>query len=201
MATAATPGGEDQDEVPEWATPDNLLNKIEKEVRSIYPFEDGGDPIDTAELLLCILIPLLRESLRCAGLSIPAYGPYSSHRELLVREEAARKAEVKDLCETPLYRWHDAAELLLYVGISGNLGERTKGHVKGSSWMEFVSSSRVERFPSRSQALEAERAAIKAERPLFNYQHNNTPEAKMRLVEYLVAHGRLDLLAPAVSRG
>ena len=199
MTTAAGRHSEDQDEVPEWLKPDNLLDVIEKEVCQLY--EDVHNPVDTAELLLCILIPHLRGSLRDAGLNIPAYGPYSSHREMLAKEEAARKAEVKDLRETPLYRWYDEAQQLLYVGISGNLGERTRGHVKGSSWMEFVSSSRVERFPSRPRALEAETAAIKAERPLFNYQHNNTPEAQKRLVEYLIRHERLDLLIPAVSRG
>jgi hypothetical protein len=67
--------------------------------------------------------------------------------------------------------------------------------------MEFVARSSVERHPSRSAALAAETAAIKAEHPLFNFQHNNTPEARQRLIEYLIKHERLDLLAPAVSRG
>ena len=67
--------------------------------------------------------------------------------------------------------------------------------------MDFAVRSTIERFPSRDAALEAEETAIKAEHPLFNHQHNNTPEARRRLVEYLVSHGRFDLLAPAVSRG
>ena len=67
--------------------------------------------------------------------------------------------------------------------------------------MEFVARSTVERYPRRSVALEVEEAAIKAERPLFNFQHNNTPEAQQCLVEYLIERGRLDMLAPVVSRG
>ena len=102
---------------------------------------------------------------------------------------------------TALYRYYDANDLLLYVGISERLLIRMGSHVEGSSWMDFAVRSIIERFPSRDEALDAEEAAIKAERPLFNHQHNSTPEARRRLVEYLVAHGRPDLLAPAVSRG
>ena len=104
-------------------------------------------------------------------------------------------------CPTALYRWWDDADLLLYIGISDELAGRVKGHVKGSSWMDFAARSAIERYPSRAAALDAEEAAIKSEHPLFNHQHNNTPEAQMRLVEYLIKHGRTDLLAPAVSRG
>jgi hypothetical protein len=103
--------------------------------------------------------------------------------------------------ETALYRWWDAADLLLYIGISDHLGIRTHSHTTGSSWMEFAVKSAVERYPDRNAALDAEEAAIKTERPLFNHAHNNTPEARQRLVEYLVRRERLDLLAPALSRG
>lgn len=67
--------------------------------------------------------------------------------------------------------------------------------------MEFAARSTVERFPSRRIALTTEEAAIKAEHPIFNHQHNDTPEARRRLVEYLIQRDRLDLLTPAVSRG
>ena len=102
---------------------------------------------------------------------------------------------------TALYRYYDISDLLLYVGISGRLYDRTGDHTKGSSWMDFAVRSTIERFPARDEAVEAEEAAIKAEHPLFNDRHNNTPEARRQLVEYLVRHDRLDLLAPAVSRG
>jgi predicted GIY-YIG superfamily endonuclease len=103
--------------------------------------------------------------------------------------------------ETALYRWWDAADLLLYIGISDELSNRVNGHAKESSWMEFAARSTITRYPSRAEAAAAEVAAIKSERPLFNQKHNNSPEARQRLVEYLIEHERLDLLAPAVSRG
>jgi hypothetical protein len=46
-----------------------------------------------------------------------------------------------------------------------------------------------------------ERCAIEREQPLFNHVYNDSPEARQRLVAYLVEQGHLDLLAPAVSRG
>ena len=59
----------------------------------------------------------------------------------------------------------------------------------------------VRPFPDRETAVKAERTAIRAEHPLFNKVHNDTPEARLRAVEYLVSHGRYDLLTPAISRG
>lgn len=102
---------------------------------------------------------------------------------------------------TALYRYWDEGDALLYVGITGDLKHRERSHLRRSSWMEFVARSTVERFPSREDAEAAEVAAILAERPLFNAKHNESPEAVRRVVEYLVEHGRTDLLAPAVSRG
>ena len=191
----------DDYENPWWRTPAHLLDCIEQGIRGFYPGEGGTDPLWEVEVLLCLHLPELRGVLREAGLDVPEYGPYSAFREERAAQEAARVAEAKENRETKLYRWWDESDLLLYVGIADNLGSRTKGHVKGSSWMEFAARSAIERHPSRSVALAAETAAIKAEHPLFNFQHNNTPEARHRLVEYLIERERLDLLAPVVSRG
>jgi hypothetical protein len=102
---------------------------------------------------------------------------------------------------TALYRWYDEADVLLYIGISDGLSGRMSDHVAGSSWMDFAARSTITRYADRSQAAKAEIKAIETEHPLFNQAHNNTPEARLRLVEYLIERDRLDLLAPAVSRG
>jgi hypothetical protein len=107
----------------------------------------------------------------------------------------------KDPGPTALYSYYDAVGTALYIGISGSLRARERSHLRGSSWMDFVASSTVDRFSTRAEALDAERAAIKAERPLFNTVHNEGCETSQRLVAYLVIHDRLDLLTPAVSRG
>ncbi|MET8278360.1 GIY-YIG nuclease family protein [Micromonospora sp. NPDC005174] len=103
--------------------------------------------------------------------------------------------------ETALYFWYDAADVLLYIGITGDLATRQSSHAKKSSWSEFADHSKIRRFPSRPEAESAEKSAIEQHRPLFNHQHNDTPEARQRLVAYLIEHGRMDLLTPAVSRG
>ncbi|GGM27783.1 hypothetical protein GCM10011608_10740 [Micromonospora sonchi] len=100
-----------------------------------------------------------------------------------------------------LYRWFDGDDTLLYIGITNDPHVRQSSHAKKSSWADFAVRGAIERFASREKAEAAEKAAIEAERPLFNHMHNDTPEARQRLVAYLVEHGRMDLLAPAVSRG
>lgn len=102
---------------------------------------------------------------------------------------------------TVLYRWFDQENLLLYLGISDDLGKRFAAHKGKSSWVAFAHRQTLEWFPSRDKAEFAEVDAIKVEQPLFNGMHNENPDARMRAVAYLVEHGRLDLLAPALSRG
>lgn len=93
-----------------------------------------------------------------------------------------------------LYRHFDEDGVVLYVGITDNPEARAKQH-QASAWMTWAMSSRIEWFPDRRAALDAERLAIKAERPLFNERSNNYRHDG-RLVEYLVKRGRLDLLVP-----
>lgn len=100
-----------------------------------------------------------------------------------------------------LYRHWDANETLLYVGLAKNPTQREQQHVKSSPWMVFHAATTRERFETRGEAERAEATAIAKERPLFNVAGNDTPEARQRLLEYLEARGRTDLLASAVSRG
>ena len=106
--------------------------------------------------------------------------------------------EAVPLVPFALYRWFDAKERLLYIGKTGDLGQRTSGHIARSAWMQLAASSTIERHGSLEDVSDAEREAIEAEHPLFNKQYNNTPEARERLFAYLDEIGRLDLLAPKV---
>lgn len=102
---------------------------------------------------------------------------------------------------TFLYRFFDADDVLLYVGITDNLSERTFNHAMSSSWMDFAVRSTIERYKTRREAEKTEVEAIRSERPLFNVAHNDDPGAERRLVDYLIEHDRRDLLRVAVSRG
>lgn len=73
---------------------------------------------------------------------------------------------------TSLYRHFANNGALLYVGISLSWPARTKAHAQKSNWFEQVAKVEIEQFSSREAALEAEREAIKRERPKFNIVHN-----------------------------
>lgn len=79
-----------------------------------------------------------------------------------------------------LYRHFDVEGALLYVGISVSWPARTKAHAGGSRWFDLVAKVEIERFETREAALDAERKAIKAEKPRFNIIHNrdDAPKAK-----------------------
>lgn len=96
-----------------------------------------------------------------------------------------------------LYRYFDDADRLLYVGISGALEVREAAHISRSRWMELAARSTIQRYATEADVLDAEETAIKAERPLFNVTHNDTPEARERLRAFLAEIGRIDLLRPA----
>jgi hypothetical protein len=76
-----------------------------------------------------------------------------------------------------LYRHFDAAGQLLYVGISLCPFTRTRQHGMLSDWFDQVVRVEIERFDTRSQAEQAEYAAIRNERPI----HNGTFNRKARL--------------------
>lgn len=69
---------------------------------------------------------------------------------------------------TALYRFYDAADRLLYVGITGDPADRWARHAAEKPWWPDVARHSVEWLPSREVALAAEAAAIVAEGPLHN---------------------------------
>jgi len=72
---------------------------------------------------------------------------------------------------TALYRFFDAAGQLLYVGVSGNTEARWRQHAESKPWWSDVADKTTEWLDSRPEALDAERAAIRAEKPLHNHQN------------------------------
>jgi hypothetical protein len=109
------------DERASWRNPAHLLDGLECEVRRVFSDNEDHESAEWhAEVMLCIIIPELREVLREAGLDIPAYGPFSAHRKEHAAAERAAELAAEEARETALYRWWDEADLLLYVGIAGN---------------------------------------------------------------------------------
>jgi hypothetical protein len=70
--------------------------------------------------------------------------------------------------KTQLYRHFDANGRLLYVGVSAAAVYRFLVHKQASCWADQITTITIETFPSRNEAMEAERLAIKAKAPLYN---------------------------------
>ena len=75
---------------------------------------------------------------------------------------------------TDLYRFFDANDRLLYVGISFSAVARASQHRSEKDWWSDVARMDVEHLPSRAAAEQAERDAIRAESPLHNVVHNQS---------------------------
>jgi len=83
-----------------------------------------------------------------------------------------------------LYRFYDADDRLLYVGISLNAAQRASQHKAEKSWWSDV--RRMEVTPlgvtTRFDAEQVERSAIEDERPLHNIVHNSNRGAAVDVV-------------------
>lgn len=79
---------------------------------------------------------------------------------------------------TALYRLFDAEGRLLYVGIAFNPEARWRDHATEKPWWGNVIERRVEWHETRTGALKAEVAAIKAEAPAYNVIDADEPHLK-----------------------
>ena len=84
--------------------------------------------------------------------------------------------------ETALYRHFDAKRKLLYVGISLSAVHRLSQHREHSHWFRRIASMTTQWYPTRKEALDAERHAVRTEHPECNIQLKETKaEAAFRL--------------------
>lgn len=77
---------------------------------------------------------------------------------------------------TFLYRLWDGSRVLLYVGITRDLGVRMRKHAWEKAWWEQVEDVTVEVFPTHDAAADAEAEAIQTERPRHNTAHRPKPQ-------------------------
>lgn len=71
-----------------------------------------------------------------------------------------------------LYRMFDQNGDLIYVGITCNPPARIKQHSKEKEWFSEVTHITLEPFRTRHELEEAEKHAIRTERPKYNVMHN-----------------------------
>ena len=77
-----------------------------------------------------------------------------------------------------MYRFYDAADALLYVGISRNLVARWAQHEVEKTWWSAVARKTVTMYGSRREAELAEGHAIRSESPLHNKAMGRRDEAE-----------------------
>jgi hypothetical protein len=96
----------------------------------------------------------------------------------------------------------DAAGRLLYVGITADPEHRWRAHGQVQTWWQQVATIDVEHFATRGAAEDAERVAIKSERPEFNRMHVVRPAPPVNTDLHTPTHSirmgdRWDLLGEA----
>lgn len=84
-----------------------------------------------------------------------------------------------DSSPTTLYRLYNADGGLLYVGIAGNPGRRFEQHRQDKPWWGSVANIRLEHFPTRDAASEAELKAIRTEHPQHNIVGREMPTVRI----------------------
>jgi predicted GIY-YIG superfamily endonuclease len=70
-----------------------------------------------------------------------------------------------------LYRFYDADDVLLYVGITHDPPQRLQSHGSTAFFWTDVAKIKIEWCANRKEARDKERDAIKAEGPRYNKQH------------------------------
>lgn len=98
----------------------------------------------------------------------------------LLQDIAAHLGVVPVDRPTAVYRFFDADDQLLYVGITHSLGTRFVAHERSSAWWPLQRSVKVVWRDTRTAALEEERAAIRDEKPLCNVAGTRVREPRVR---------------------
>lgn len=104
---------------------------------------------------------------------------------------------------TAVYRFFDADDALLYVGVTQDFLARRQQHASTKGWWPEVRRHVVDWFDSPADALEVELEAIKGERPRYNVaitnQHYRGARPVARGLKFMGTAEIRDMLG-AVSR-
>ena len=90
-----------------------------------------------------------------------------------------------DLASRPhtLYRFFNAKNELLYVGVTCDAISRWTQHAGVKTWWPEVARTTVEHFPDRQSVMAAETVAIKTEKPKYNIRQSSSAVSSRKPVE------------------
>ena len=112
-----------------------------------------------------------RSALRLTGAIIVGLDGNVSWQEFAEPLPPKRRREGRT-DEHLLYRFFDAAGVLLYVGLTDDLPTRYSRHSVVQPWWGEWATFHVTRYASRAVLEAAEKRAIKLEKPLYNVVHS-----------------------------
>lgn len=86
-----------------------------------------------------------------------------------------------------VYQYHDAAGVLLYVGVTSRDIRRTQEHAETKAWWPLTTGCAIEHYPTREMALAREAELIRKYKPPFNTVHN---DRKAEAQEYYLSKAK-----------
>jgi predicted GIY-YIG superfamily endonuclease len=100
-----------------------------------------------------------------------------------------------------LYRLFGPDGTLLYAGVSDDWTRRLRQHWQTKQWAGEILGVTLETYSDRVAVLAAERKAIRAEKPLYNIQHNHRQPAPEEPASSVTAADILFLGALIIAAG
>lgn len=114
------------------------------------------------------------EATRAMARQLPMHVPLRRLDREAPKAELLERGELRPDWYLPLwpylYRFYDADLKPLYIGISSCCATRIDNHRKRSEWWPLAEYIAISVYPTHEAVLEAERAALRHERPSFNKQ-------------------------------
>jgi predicted GIY-YIG superfamily endonuclease len=98
-----------------------------------------------------------------------------------------------------LYRCYGVNDLLLYVGLTCNPGQRFTQHRDTKEWWRDIDRIKLEQYPDRATLVEAERTAITTEQPLYTKDEQSSTACAWVTARNSIREGRMTLYENATK--
>lgn len=97
------------------------------------------------------------------------------------------------MSRTALYRHYQADGQLAYIGVTKDPQRRLAQHVAKADWVATITTTEMQWFNSKPEAMAAEADAIRSEKPLFNKIYSDRADMKFADIGNRIRDLRLSL--------